>query len=323
MVPESPCSEQTDCFFSLPSIGKSAETSNEWDGIKTKLSYEEYFVNRTSSTQGSSLNKTLLHQDIKEVPKEMVSKQCDKGSKHRTFELQHKLVLNESSSLTSISETPDGNIPGRFPLKDCSNKPGDLACLSRNSEFPAQTPLKCPNDLECTPSMSLSSFNPSSLDNSLIKVTLKKHSSSKHFQPSLDKKRRTLSSQFQPYVPKKQRLELQSAQKPVLLEYDHQSDSGYSSPSSVSSCGSTSSGGNAETEQKIPITDDMEKMETEDENHGSIAAELEKLLPDCLLNSHNKRLLSDDHQSNHKKAVELNSISQDQDKFIRNLLFNE
>jgi len=156
---------------------------------------------------------------------------------------------------------------------------------------------------------------------SFIGVALKRLSNNSQLQSLLPKKRRTLLTQFQPYVPKKERSQLPSSQLPTSLEneknsepeyvlsptdsihdqsFDSQSDSGYSSPSSVSSCGSTSSG-------ICNITSKEESV--------NIADQLEKLLPDCLDNTTSINRINE--------PAMVKEISNNQDDFIRQLLFND
>ncbi|XP_031556566.1 SUMO-specific isopeptidase USPL1-like [Actinia tenebrosa] len=371
------------------------------------------------------------HMDALEVIEDVEEKEITSKEKNLESKIiaSEEIVSNESLSSASVSGKHDGDLPGRSPLKDCSNipdnwsshgktvatsimalpsqtslRPEKTSLINRNSPsvispsltssnlenslikatvvtpnlaLPTQTssqgvktplthrntpPVLSPSltssNLEnslikatvTTPNMALptqtssqpentslmnrktppvvsSSLTSTKLENSLIKVTLKKYSLSKKFQPSLNNKRRTLSSQFQPYVPKKQRIEPQIVNnKPTLLDFDSHSDSGYSSPSSVSSCGSGSSTTSMETEQKMSVTDDIEKMEIDDSNHENIAEELEKLLPDCLLEDRRKRSTSavdDEEQIIHSETMKLEGISQEQDDFIRNLLFDD
>lgn len=272
----------------------------------------------------SSHMDKLTVKDVEETQAASEAKDPIVESNLIAWDLKHKVVGNECSSPASTS----GNIPARYPLKDCANTTDKTVTTphivprTRTSLQPEITPVVPRN----TPSPLSSSFSSTSLDKSLFKVTLKRHSCSRTIKPLLNNKRRALSSQFQPYVPKKQRLESQVLQnKSNILDFDNNSDSGYSSPSSVSSCGSASSTMSTETEQKMSVADDVEKMEIDDSNHENFAEELEKLLPDCLLDDCRKRIPVDDDDEHliHNEKMKLESVSQEQDDFIRNLLFSD
>lgn len=299
LVPPTEISMNSEISFSKAEVYKEESISCRMDSLEVIQDVEE---KETTSTGNNRIESKLISTDLKQ-----------------------KMGAKEILTCASASGTHDCETPERCPLKDCSNTTDKTVTTPHPTKTSLQ-PDKTPVVPRKTPSQLSSSLTSSNLDNSLFKVALKKYSYSKTFQPSLSNKRRALSSQFLPYVPKKQRIESQIVHnKPSVLDFDNHSDSGYSSPSSVSSCGSASSTTSMETEHKMSVTDDMDKMEIDDSSHEHIAEELEKLLPDCLLDDCRKRIQEDDddEQLIHSQTMKLESVSQEQDDFIRNLLFDD
>lgn len=201
-------------------------------------------------------------------------------------ELELKLSINSNSDTTKSCIDCNSN---RMPLKNLNTPNASRQNLSLTAT------KKCLDRKPfCTTPHSAGS---------LFRVAVKRFSSSNDFHPLFPKRRRTLlPNQFQPYVPKKERTcsplplttnkicatstasdDVKSPTSPCSF-LDGNSDSGYSSPSSVSS--------------SLSSTSTLSKEE-------SIADQLEKLLPDCLGDC----------------VPNIKDISTSQDDFIQQLLF--